>query len=195
MIMPLIIIIRRRRRRRSHNSLAWDMQIHTNMGNCQRTSLSWYRANWCCKLIDVSVPSGRNTSTKSDSKYKDLKIKTTRMWGMRTEPVPVIVGGLGIREGMDQNLGTISEASYINKLGKIILLGTAHILRRFLSVKQKTPLVPQDQGMVPVLGECRKQLIALKTFIIMIIIMVYSQRVLLTEFTDFIYRCYCICRR
>ena len=117
------------------------------------------------------------------------------MWGMRTETVPVIVGGLGIREGMDQNLGTISEASYINKLGKIILLGTAHILRRFLSVKQKTPLVPQDQGMVPVLGECRKQLIALKTFIIMIIIMVYSQRVLLTEFTDFIYRCYCICRR
>ena len=37
MIMQLIIIIiiiiiirRRRRRRRSHNSLAWDMQIHTN---------------------------------------------------------------------------------------------------------------------------------------------------------------------
>ena len=105
--------------------------------------------------------------------------------------MPVIVGGLGIREGMDQNLGTILGASCINKLGKIILLGTAHILRRFLSVKQKTPLVPQDQGMVPVLGECRKQLIALKTFIIM----VYSQRVLLTEFTDFIYRCYCICRR
>jgi len=39
-----------------------------------------------------------------------------------------------------------------------------------VSVDQiKTPLVPQDQGLVPVLVECRKQLIALKKFIIIII--------------------------
>ena len=82
--------------------------------------------------------------------------------GMRTETIPVIVGGLGlIRGGMDQNFGKIPEASNINELQKIILLGTAHILRRFLSIKQKTPLVPQDQGMAQVLGECRKQLIKL----------------------------------
>ena len=38
------------------------------------------------------------------SKYKDLEIETTRMWGMRTKTVPVIVGALRlIREGMDQN--------------------------------------------------------------------------------------------
>ena len=70
------------------------------------------------------------------SKYKDLEIKTTRMWGMRTETVPIIVGALRlIREGMDQNLGKIPGASNINDLQKIILLGTAHILRRFLSIK------------------------------------------------------------
>ena len=69
------------------------------------------------------------------SKYKDLEIETTRMCGMRTETVPVIVGGLGIREGMDQNLGKIPGASNINKLQKIILLGTARILRGFLSIK------------------------------------------------------------
>ena len=35
-----------------------------------------------------------------------------RMWGMRTETVPVIVGALGfLREGMDQNLGKIPGAS------------------------------------------------------------------------------------
>ena len=28
--------------------------------------------------------------------YKDLKIETTRMWGMRTETVPVIIGTLGL---------------------------------------------------------------------------------------------------
>ena len=63
------------------------------------------------------------------SKYKDV-------WGMRTETVPIIVGALRlIREGMDQNLGKIPGASNINDLQKIILLGTAHILRRFLSIK------------------------------------------------------------
>ena len=51
--------------------------------------------------------------------------------------MPVIVGALGlIKEGMGQNLGTIPGASNINELKKIILLGTAHILRRFLSVHQ-----------------------------------------------------------
>ena len=65
--------------------------------------------------------------TEKLSKYKDLEIETTRMWGMRTETVPVIVGALGlIREGMDQNLGKIPGASNINELQKIILLGTAH---------------------------------------------------------------------
>ena len=76
--------------------------------------------------------------------------------------MPVIVGTLGlIRKGMDQNLGKIPGASNMNELQKIIFLGTAYILRRFLSIKQKTPLVLQDQGMAPVLGECGKQLIQL----------------------------------
>ena len=50
--------------------------------------------------------------------------------------MPVIVGALGLTgEGMDQNLGKIPGASNINELQKIILLRTAHILRRFLSMK------------------------------------------------------------
>lgn len=59
------------------------------------------------------------------------------MWGLRTETVLVIVGALGfIREVMDQNLGKIPGASNINELvQKIIVLGTAHILRKFLSIK------------------------------------------------------------
>ena len=58
------------------------------------------------------------------------------MWGMRTETVPIIVGALGlIKEGMDQNSGKIPGASNISELQKIIVLGTGHILRRFLSTK------------------------------------------------------------
>ena len=55
---------------------------------------------------------------------------------MRTEIVPVIVGALGlIRKGMVQNLGKIPGASTINELQKIILQGTAPIMRWFLSIK------------------------------------------------------------
>ena len=83
-------------------------------------------ANRSCKFIlDVSVPSDRNTSTKVTeklSKYKDLEIETMRMWGMRTETVPVIVGVLGlIREAIDQNLGKIPGTSNNSELQKIIL--------------------------------------------------------------------------
>ena len=91
------------------------------------------------QMYTVSVPSNRNTSTKAIeklSKYKDLEIETMRMWGMRAETVPVIVVALGfLREGMDQNLGKIPGASNINELQKIILLGMAHVLRRFLSIE------------------------------------------------------------
>ena len=105
------------------------MQIHTDRELSANKSDMVIKdhANQCCKLIDVSVPSDRNTPMKvieKLSKYKDL------------ETVLVIVAALGlIREGMDQNLGKIPGASNINELQKIILLGTAHTRKRFLSIK------------------------------------------------------------
>ena len=93
-------------------TILWDMQIHMDRelsANKPDVVINKDHANRCCKLMDVSVPSDPNTSTKvieKLSKYKDLEIKTTRMWGTWTETVPVIIGALGlIREGMDQNLG------------------------------------------------------------------------------------------
>ena len=82
-------------------TILWDMQIQTNRElSANLTDIVIKdQANRCCKLIDVSVPSDRNTSTKvieKLSKYKDLEIETTRMWGLRTESVPIIVGSLGL---------------------------------------------------------------------------------------------------
>ena len=28
--------------------------------------------------------------------YKDLEIETTKMWGMKTETIPVVIGALGL---------------------------------------------------------------------------------------------------
>jgi len=85
-----------------------------------------------CKFIDMAVPSDRNTSVKV--KYKDLEIETSRMWGMRMETIPVIVGALGaIKKGLETYLGRIPGQLSVSELQKITLLGTAHILRRVLS--------------------------------------------------------------
>ena len=53
------------------------------------------------------VPSDRNTSVKVTeklSKYKDLEIETNRMWGMRTETIPVIIGALGRYQKRTRNI-------------------------------------------------------------------------------------------
>ena len=59
----------------------------------------------------MTVPSDRNTSVKVTeklSKYKDLEIETNRMWGMRTETIPVIIGAPGgIKKGLETYLGRI----------------------------------------------------------------------------------------
>ena len=92
-----------------------------------------------CKLINMVVPSYRNTSAKvmeKLSKYKDLEIEVTRMWGMSTETVPVVIGAPGvIKKGLGEQTGKIPGSINISKLQKIMLLGTGHILRRVLSTK------------------------------------------------------------
>ena len=66
-------------------TVLWDMQIHTDweLSANKPDIVIKDHANQCCKLIDVSVPSDRNTLMKvieKFSKYKDLEIETKRMW-------------------------------------------------------------------------------------------------------------------
>ena len=92
-----------------------------------------------CKLIDMMVPSDRNTSVKvieKLSKYKDLEIEVIRMQRMSTETVLVVTGALGvIKKGLEEQTGKILCSINISELQKIMLLGTAHILISVLSNK------------------------------------------------------------
>ena len=94
--------------------------------------------NRCYKLIDVSVPSDQNTSTKVTekiSKYKDLEIDITKIRRVKTEIAPVIVGELAfMSKGMEYNLEKISGAININELQKIILLETYSAHAKKISV-------------------------------------------------------------
>ena len=94
--------------------------------------------NRCYKLIDVSVPSDQNISTKVTekiSKYNDLEIDITKIRRVKTEIVPVIVGELAfMSKGMEYNLEKISGAININELQKIILLETYSAHAKKISV-------------------------------------------------------------
>ena len=92
-----------------------------------------------CLLIDMSIPTERNTSLKTTeklSKYKDLEIEIQKMWGMKTTTIPVVIGALGlIKKGMEKYVKQIPGNIKVHEIQKIALLGTAHILRRTLSIK------------------------------------------------------------
>ena len=77
--------------------------------------------NQRCWIIDMAVPSDRNASSKvveEFSKYKDLQIEIKK----------------GLEKYVDKILGT-ARIYKSRSSKKITLLGTAHILRKVLSIK------------------------------------------------------------
>ena len=59
----------------------------------------------------MSVPSDNNVSAKEFeklSKYKDLEIEISKMWNVKTNTIPVIIGALGIiKKGTQKHLEKI----------------------------------------------------------------------------------------
>ena len=68
------------------------------------------------------------------SKYKDLGIEISTIWGLKTETVSVVIGALGqIKKGLGKYVEKLPGNINIEELQKISLLDTAHILRKVLS--------------------------------------------------------------
>ena len=86
----------------------------------------------------MTVPCDKNVSSKeigNKSKYKDLEIETQRMWKMKTEVIPTVIGALStIKKGMDNNIRITSENMNIKSFQKTSLLATARILHKILSI-------------------------------------------------------------
>ena len=122
-------------------TVLWDMAIHTDREiKANRPDIVVKNSQErTCLLIDVAVPSDHNTSVKVSekiSKYKDLEIEISRMWSMKTETIPVVIGALGlVKKGMDTYVERIPGNISMYEVQKTALLGTAHILRRVLSIK------------------------------------------------------------
>ena len=88
--------------------------------------------NQGCWIIDMAVPSDKNTLAKvvaELSKYKDLEIEIARLWKMETETIPVVIGALGdIRKGLEKYVDKIPGTASINELQKITVLRTAYCI-------------------------------------------------------------------
>jgi hypothetical protein len=123
-------------------TILWDFPIQTD-----RTILANRpdivvkdQENKVCHMIDVTVPIDKNICKKKVeklSKYKDLEIEIHRMWGLKTIITPVVIGALGtIQKGTSQLMAQLPCKNLrIEEIQKICLLGTAHILRKVLSIK------------------------------------------------------------
>jgi hypothetical protein len=121
-------------------SILWDFGIHTDRtivanrpdivirDKKKRTAL----------LLDVSIPSDRNTSLKSFeklSKYKDLEIELEKSWKCKIKTIPVIIGALGvINKSTNKYVKEIPGNISLIEIQKTALLGTARILRKALSL-------------------------------------------------------------
>ena len=93
-------------------------------------------ANKKAYIIDISCPIDINVGKKEAekiSKYGALRAETERMWGVKAEIIPVIVGGLGaVTRNLGDNLAKIPGSPDLHMCQKICLLGSKRILQDVL---------------------------------------------------------------
>ena len=71
-------------------------------------------------------------------KYKDLTIEIQRMWNVKTSVIPVIIGATGtISKSFRKYVSDIPGNHDVKELQRTAILGTAHILRKVLNVKEQ----------------------------------------------------------
>ena len=89
-----------------------------------------------CLIVDVAMPGDQNITKKEFEKinnYSELRVEIARVWNMETEVVPVVIGALGsIPKNLHYHLESLGIK--VSTLQKSVLLGTANILQKVLSV-------------------------------------------------------------
>ena len=90
-------------------------------------------------LIDVAIPWDTRVEAKEIekiTKYQDLRVELTRIWGDSVEVVPVVIRATGtIPARLTRSLDRVQCHIPPGLLQKSVLLGTAHILRRVLDIR------------------------------------------------------------
>ena len=86
----------------------------------------------------MKIPADKNISVaelQKLSKYNDLGMEVEKLGHMKTVTIPVAIRDLGmIRNGTEKHLEQIPVCPNLTKKKKIALTGTAHFLRKALSL-------------------------------------------------------------
>jgi hypothetical protein len=119
-------------------TILWNQQVQTNrtIRNDKPDIIMQDNEKGTCMLIDVAIPGDRNVIQKEAKKilkYKDFIIEIQRMWNVKTQVMPVIIGATGtISKSFRKYLSSIPGKQDIKEVQKRAILGTAHILRKVL---------------------------------------------------------------
>jgi len=88
-------------------------------------------------LIGAANSGERNVIKKEAEKilkYKDLTLEIQRMWNVKTNVLPVIIGATAtISKSFRKYVSNIPGNHKVKELQKTAILGTAHILRKVLT--------------------------------------------------------------
>ena len=117
--------------------ILWDFSIQTDhVIEARRPDLVVVDVNnkkRTCKIIDFAVPGDSRIDEKGKEKiekYQDLRRELQKIWNVKVKIIPLVVGSLGaIPKQFGNRLKETGITAEIGQVQKIVLLGTARILR------------------------------------------------------------------
>ena len=116
----------------------WNKQVQTDRSipNNKPDIIIRDNEKGTCLLIDVAISRDRNVIKKEAEKIlkcRDLTIEIQRMWNVKTNVIPVIIGATGtISKSFRKYVSNITGKHDVKELQKTAILGTAHLLRKVL---------------------------------------------------------------
>jgi len=122
--------------------LLWDFEIQTDRRiSARRPDIVLIdKTKKKAIVIDIAIPEDRNITGKEREKidkYQDLCLEIKRLWHVKTEVIPVVIGAMGAHtKRLEGYLEKIPGTHRKPELVKAALLGSAHILRRILDLPE-----------------------------------------------------------
>ena len=117
----------------------WDFNIQTDhVIEAQRPDLVVVdKKERSCKIIDFAVPGDSRIEKEKDKieKYQDLGRELQKIWNVKVKIIPLVVGSLGaITKQSGNRFKQIGITARTAQVQKIVLLGTARVLRKALEI-------------------------------------------------------------
>ena len=120
--------------------ILWDFEVRTDRAITARRPdiIVVDKQEKTAKIIDVAIPLDKNIRGKESEKiqkYQDLKLELQKLWNVKAEVIPVVIGALGaVSTSLEGHLQRTPGEHDMRKLMKQAILGSAHILRKVLDL-------------------------------------------------------------